>query len=160
MSAAVALTPEVLRKAFGSFPSGVVAVAALVDDVPVGMAASSFTSVSLDPPLVSVSIAQSSATWPLLRRAARLGVSVLAAHHAALCRQLSGPAAHRFAGVQWEQRTSGAVLMADAAAMFECSVADELAAGDHLIALLRLHEVDDGSAPPLVFHRSRLVPLG
>jgi flavin reductase (DIM6/NTAB) family NADH-FMN oxidoreductase RutF len=159
MSAAVALTPELLRKAFGSFPSGVVAVAAFVDDVPVGMAASSFTSVSLDPPLVSVSIAHTSATWPQLRRASRIGVSVLAAHHAALCRQLAGPAESRFAGVRWEQRGSGALLVSDAAARFECSVADEFAAGDHLIALLRLHDVDDGSAPPLVFHRSRLVPL-
>src|ERR1700761_3481916 len=58
------LDPARLRKAFGIFPSGVVAVAAQVDGVLVGLAASSFTSVSLDPPLVSFSIANASKTWP------------------------------------------------------------------------------------------------
>ena len=63
------LDPARLREAFGSFPSGVVAVAAEVDGALIGLAASSFTSVSLDPPLVSVSLANSSKTWPDLRRA-------------------------------------------------------------------------------------------
>jgi flavin reductase (DIM6/NTAB) family NADH-FMN oxidoreductase RutF len=159
MTGALALTPDALRRAFGSFPTGVVAVAAALDGAPVGLAASSFTSVSLDPPLLSVSVARSSTTWPVLRAAPRIGVSVLAGHHATLCRRLAGPAAERFAGVAWQQTTGGAVLLRDAASRFECSVADELPAGDHLIVLLRLHEVDDGTAPPLVFHRSRLAPL-
>ena len=72
------LDPKRLREAFGIFPSGVVAVAAEVDGKPVGLAASSFTSVSLDPPLVSFSIANTSKTWPDLRRAPHLGVSILA----------------------------------------------------------------------------------
>lgn len=71
-----------LRKAFGIFPTGVVAVAAEVDGELIGLAASSFTSVSLDPPLVSVSIANGSKTWPDLRRAGHLGVTVLADHQA------------------------------------------------------------------------------
>jgi len=69
----------------------VVAVAALIDGSPVGLAASSFTSVSLDPPLVSISIANTSKTWPPLRCAARLGVTVLAAHRAELAHRLAGP---------------------------------------------------------------------
>ena len=63
------LDPVRLRQAFGIFPSGVVAVAAQVDGEHVGLAASSFTSVSLEPPLVSFSIANASRTWPDLRRA-------------------------------------------------------------------------------------------
>ena len=94
-----ALDPGALRRAFGAFPSGVVAVAAEVDGVPVGMVASSFTSVSLEPALVSFSIANTSSTWPLLRRSARLGLSVLADHHDHVCRQLAGPAAQRFDGL-------------------------------------------------------------
>ena len=58
------IDPAALRKAFGIFPTGVVAVAAQVDDELIGVAASSFTSVSLDPPLVSFSIANTSKTWP------------------------------------------------------------------------------------------------
>jgi hypothetical protein len=58
------LDPRRLRDAFGVFPSGVVAVAAVVDGEPTGLAASSLTSVSLDPPLVSFSVANTSKTWP------------------------------------------------------------------------------------------------
>ena len=58
------LDPARLRTAFGIFPTGVVAVAAEVDGLLVGLAASSFTSVSIDPPLVSFSIARTSKTWP------------------------------------------------------------------------------------------------
>lgn len=77
------LDPVALRRAFGSFPTGVVALAAEVADRPLGLAAGSFTSVSLDPPLVSISLAAGSRTWPTLRAASRLGVTVLADHHGA-----------------------------------------------------------------------------
>lgn len=70
-------TGDQLRRAFGCFPSGIT-VCALVDGTPVGMAASSFTSVSLAPPLVSVCIQHTSTTWPVLRNRPRLGLSVLA----------------------------------------------------------------------------------
>ena len=80
-----------LREAFGVFPSGVVAVAAEVDGELAGLAASSFTSVSLEPPLVSFSIANTSKTWPTLRRAERLGLTILADHHGDVCRRLAGP---------------------------------------------------------------------
>ena len=86
------LDQRTLRDAFGAFPSGVVAVAASVKGQLTGIAASSFTSVSIDPPLVSFSISTTSSTWPLLREAGRLGISVLADHHDAVCRQLAGPA--------------------------------------------------------------------
>ena len=80
-----------LRRVFAAFPTGVTAIAALVDGVPVGLAASSFTSVSLEPPMVSVCVARTSATWPLLRRADRLGVSVLGAHQEEACQAAQRP---------------------------------------------------------------------
>ena len=70
------LDPRTLRDAFGAFPSGVVAVAASVRGQLTGIAASSFTSVSIDPPLVSFSISTTSSTWPLLREADRMGTTV------------------------------------------------------------------------------------
>lgn len=153
------LDPVRLRRAFGVFPSGVVAVAAAVDGQPVGLAASSFTSVSLDPPLVSFSIANTSKTWPDLRRADHLGVTVLAAHHSAICRQLAGPVEHRFEGIQASVSEGGAVTIDDGLARFDTTIYREVEAGDHTIVLLRLHAVDhpvDGEEElgPLVFHRS------
>ncbi len=148
-----------LREAFGAFPSGVVAVAAEVEGRLTGLAASSFTSVSLDPPLVSFSVANTSRTWPHLRRAGHLGLTVLADHHGEVCRRLAGPVEHRFDDVPVSASDDGAVTLDEGLARFDCTIYREVEAGDHTIVLLRLHAVDskpvDGDASlPLVFHRS------
>ena len=152
------LDPDALRTAFGVFPSGVVAVAAEVGGRLVGLAASSFTTVSLEPPLVSVNLARTSHTWPDLRRAGHLGVTVLAGHHGAVCRQLAGPADARFDGVRHTVDGNGAVFLPDGLAQFDCTVEREVEAGDHVLVLLRLHALrhadEHAAGDPLVFHRS------
>lgn len=155
------LDPARLREAFGSFPSGVVAVAAEVDGQLLGLAASSFTSVSLNPPLVSINLAVTSKTWPDLRRATHLGLTVLADHHGPLCRQLAGPVAERFTDVAHTVTPQGAVLIDDGLAKFDTTVHREVDAGDHVLVLLELHAVDNGGSAlsPLVFHRSQFGSL-
>ena len=148
------LDPDRLRDAFGVFPSGVVAVAAVVDGRVTGLAASSFTSVSLSPPLVSFSIARTSNTWPDLRSAPHLGITVLAEHHGDVCRQLAGPVAERFTGIPLAETEQGAVTLTEGLARFECTVYREVEAGDHLVILLQLHAVEHSLGRPLVFHRS------
>lgn len=152
------LDPVALRRAFGVFPTGVVALAAEVEGVPVGLAASSFTTVSIDPPLVSVSVAHTSKTWPDLRRARHFGVTVLADHHGTVCRQLSGPVADRFTGIDLTVAEDGAVTLDEGLVRFSCSLYREVEAGDHVIVLLKVESVDHaeqgGDAHPLVFHRS------
>lgn len=144
-----------LRQAFGAFPSGVVAVAARVGERVVGLAASSFTSVSLDPPLVSFSIGSMSRTWPELCRAGHLGVTVLADHHDAVARQLAGPSATRFDGLSMSFSDAGAVVLTDGLAWFDTTIDRTFEAGDHIIVLLRLHAVAHVEhSLPLVFHRS------
>ena len=152
------LDPARLREAFGIFPTGVVAVAADVEGRLIGLAASSFTSVSLDPPLVSVNLAVSSKTWPDLRRASHLGVTVLADHHDVVCRQLAGPVDHRFDGLAHTVTEHGAVTLDDGLAQFDCTIYREVDAGDHILVLLELHAVEhvdhNLAGAPLVFHRS------
>lgn len=148
------LDPAALRQAFGVFPSGVVAVGAVVDGAAVGLAASSFTSVSLDPPLVSFSIARTSKTWPDLRRASHVGLTILAEHHGEVCRQLAGPVDQRFEGLAVSVTDGGAVTLDEGVAQFDCTIYREVDAGDHIIVLLQLHAVDHGLGQPLVFHRS------
>jgi flavin reductase (DIM6/NTAB) family NADH-FMN oxidoreductase RutF len=149
------IDPQRLREAFGVFPSGVVAVAAEVDGTLVGLAASSFTSVSLEPALVSFSVAQTSKTWPDLRRAGHLGVTILAAHHDKVCRQLAGPVEHRFDDVPVTVTDDSAVMLDEGLARFDCSIYREVEAGDHLIVILQLHAVEHAdTSQPLVFHRS------
>ena len=146
---------RMLRDAFGAFPTGVVAVAAQVDGRLMGLAASSFASVSLEPPLVSFCVAKGSSTWPELRKAEHLGVTVLAEDHGALCRQLAGPAQERFSGIAFEISDSGAVMLTEGIAQYDCTVREELEAGDHVIVLLQLHAVVVHSrGQPLIFHRS------
>lgn len=154
------LDPIRLRHAYGVFPTGVVAVAAEVDGHLIGLAASSFTTVSLEPPLVSINLATSSKTWPDLRRAGHLGLTVLADHHGPLCRQLAGPVERRFDGVDVTVTEAGAVLVDDGLAMFDTTVYREVEAGDHVLVLLELHAVHHGGeGPPLIFHRSRFERL-
>jgi len=148
------LDPQALREAFGVFPSGVVAVAADVGGTAIGLAASSFTSVSLDPPLVSFSVARTSKTWPTLRRAEHLGVTILAEHHGEACRQLAGPVAERFDGIAISASEQGALTLDEGLAQFDCTIYDEVEAGDHIVVLLQLHAVRHSIGQPLVFHRS------
>lgn len=149
--------PGQLRSAYGCFPSGVTAVCAIeADGTPVGMAASSFTSVSMDPPLVSVCVQNTSTTWPKLRSRPRLGVTVLAADQDLAAGRLASKKGNRFAELDWVPTDDGSVFVHGAAAWLDCTVHAEVPAGDHAIVLLRIHAVDARpDRAPLVFHASR-----
>ncbi|RJS45333.1 flavin reductase family protein [Nocardioides cavernaquae] len=158
--ASVALDPQALRGWYGAFPSGVVAVAAHVDGQLTGIAASSFTSVSLDPPLVSISVARTSNTWPSLRKAGQIGISVLADRQDIVCRQLAGPVPERFAGLRFSVTSGGAVLLRESVANFTTTLHSEIDAGDHVIVLLEVRGAEDGEGKaPLIFHRSVFAQL-
>lgn len=94
------LTPSSLREAFGHFPTGVVAIAAEVDGVRQGLAASTFVPVSLEPPLVSFCVQNTSTTWPKLTGVPMLGISVLGEAHDAAVRTLAAKTGDRFAGLE------------------------------------------------------------
>lgn len=152
-----------LRRLFGRFPTGVTALCALDQGKPVGMTASAFVAISLNPPLVSVCIKRGSGTWRQLRTCERVGISVLSNGHAATARQLAQWSDDRFRGLEYEATPDGAVFLANAAAWLECSVEQEIAAGDHDIVLFRLHQAAAADeVMPLVFHSSdfhTLAPL-
>ena len=154
------LDPNRLRKAFGNFPTGVVAVAAHVNGELIGLAASSFTSVSLAPPLVSLAIANTSKTWPRLRHAQHVGVTILADHHGPVARQLAGPVETRFDGLNVTLSDLGTVTLVDGLAQFDTTIYREVEAGDHTIVLLQLHAIEQAdTSSPLVFHRSSFARL-
>ena len=149
-----------LRRVFGCFPSGVTAVCSLDGAQPIGIAASSFTSVSINPPLVSVCISNTSTTWPRLRERPRLGLSVLAHDQESACRALAAKEQDRFVGLSWRMGQSASVLIDGAVAWLECSIHAELEAGDHSVVLLRIHDLGaDHGAEPLIFHGSRFREL-
>jgi flavin reductase (DIM6/NTAB) family NADH-FMN oxidoreductase RutF len=143
-----------IKQAFAQFPSGVAAFSAMVGFAPEVLVASSFTvGVSLEPPLVMFAVQNSSTTWPKLRRAPRLGVSVLAEGQEAVCLQLSSRKGERFAGVATSTSDAGAVVIDGAVLSLECEVVSETPAGDHSIVVLEVKstEINHG-AQPLVYH--------
>ena len=144
-----------LRNVFAHFPSGLVVIAALGADGPVGLIASTFTTVSLDPPLISVNIGRSSTTLPSLAAADHWGVSVLSADQAHIADLLRRPAAQRFDGIDWTSSDTGAVHVDGVTAGFGTRVDRIIPAGDHVIALLEVHHHHATGSDPLVFHRSR-----
>ncbi len=152
--------PLDLRRVLSTYPTGVTAVAALIGGRPAGITANSFTSVSLEPPIVSICVAHASTTWPELRTAPRLGISVLGAHQERHGRLLSARGIDRFASLQWQATDHGAVLLDGASAWLDCSIERLIPVGDHDLVLLTVHSLDgDVSVPPLVFHASRYLAL-
>lgn len=150
-----AFSQGLLRQAFACFPSGVTAFCGIVDDRPEGMAASSFTSVSIDPALVSVCVAKTSSTWPRLSRLPSLGLSVLSAEHGTVARALSAKGIDRFASVEWAKTESGAVFVHGATLWLEATPYKVVDAGDHQIVVLEIDSLL--MAPdiePMIFHRS------
>ena len=151
-------SPEALRETFSRFPQGVALIAAEVDGSPVGLVASTLTAgVSLEPPLVSVAIQNSSATWPTLRRATELGISLLSTEQEALARQLaSKDRPRRFSGVDSEVSAGGALTLPGSSARLWTRHYGEFAAGDHTVALLEILATGTEEGPEaLVFHRSQ-----
>lgn len=155
------LTPTSLREAFGHFPSGVIAIAAEVDGVRVGLAASTFVPVSLDPPLVSFCVQNSSTTWPKLVDLPYLGISVLGESHDAAAKTLAAKTGDRFAGLETKSTDGGAVFIHGTSVWLESAIEQLVPAGDHTIVVLRVHDItvhDD--VAPIVFHRSSFRKLG
>lgn len=154
---APAVSGKDLRNILAGVPTPIATVAALVDGAPVGMVVGTFVGVSLEPPLVSVSLQKSSSTWPLLRRADSLGVSVLTADHSGHIGRLSGPSAERFEGIGWTG-DDDAVFLDGAAASFRTRIHAEVDAGDHVVALLAVDYAYSrpSAADALVFHHSKV----
>lgn len=154
------LNAAAVREAFGHFPSGVIAIAAEIAGVRIGLAASTFVPVSLDPPLVAFCVQNTSNTWPNLRKAPTLGISVLGEAHDDAARTLAAKTGDRFAGLDVSTVDSGAVFVDGTAAWIEASVRSEVPAGDHAIVILEIHALQVHSAvEPIVFHRSKFRKL-
>ena len=155
------LSPTTLREAFGHFPSGIIAIAAEVDGVKVGLAASTFVPVSLEPPLVSFCVQNTSETWPKLKGLPYLGISVLGESHDEAVRTLAAKTGDRFAGLQTTSTETGAVFVEGTSMWLESSIEQLIPAGDHTIVILRVSGITvHADVAPIVFHRSTFRRLG
>ncbi|CAN5860238.1 flavin reductase family protein [soil metagenome] len=142
------------RQVLGHFPTGVTVVTAALEAKPVGLAIGSFTSVSLDPPLVAFCPARSSSSWPIIDQAGAFCVNVLGEDQEELCRVFASKGDDKFAGIGWRAAASGSPVLADVIAWMDCEIDAVHEAGDHLIVVGRVLELEVGEeAGPLVFFR-------
>jgi flavin reductase (DIM6/NTAB) family NADH-FMN oxidoreductase RutF len=151
---AAAFEPAWFRRVLGHFPTGVAVVTSIGRDGPVGMAVGSFTSVSLDPPLVAFLPDRVSTSWPKIRATKRFCVNVLAADQEAVCRVFAQSGIDKFAHVDWSLSPGGLPTVAGALAWIECDLEAVHDAGDHFIVLGHVRQLDvAATVAPLVFFK-------
>ncbi|MER8423103.1 flavin reductase family protein [Mesorhizobium sp. M1403] len=146
----VVCDPGLLRNAFGRFATGVTVVTTGTADGPVAITANSFSSVSLDPPLVLWSIGRHSRRFEAFANSAHYAIHVLAEDQIDLCWRFSKSGTD-FADLDLSWSEHGVPLLPRALARFECSVADRFPAGDHMILLGRVLELQTQEGLPLLF---------
>jgi len=142
------------RQVLGHFATGVTVITGLDVDGPVGFAVNSFTSVSLDPPLIAFCVRWRSATWPRIRATGRFTVNILSSDQEAVSRRFASSATDRFAGIGWHPSPSGSPVLDDALAWVDATVEVEHAAGDHALVVGRVAALGvTREGAPLVFYR-------
>ncbi len=146
-------TSLAMREVLGSFCTGVVIVTA-VGDEPLGFTCQSFTSLSLDPPLISFSPALTSTTWPRIRKIGTFCVNVLAENHPELSTKFARSGTDKYAGVEWTPSPKGSPILDGVVAWIDCTVWAEHDGGDHTIVIGEVHDLaSDLQQHPLLFYR-------
>src|SRR5476649_2072654 len=146
------------RDALGFFPTGIAVMTAVSDEAShIGITVNSFTSVSLDPPLVLWCIDRRSRRYPAFSQANGFTVSILASGHKAVSSKLASAGEHTLDGIDLVPTELGPPALKDALAVFECARESVQDAGDHAILIGRVLRFarNDGVGAPLVYFRGR-----
>ena len=151
------IDPATFRQVLGNYPTGVSVITALdVDGQPVGMIVGTFTSVSLDPPLVGFLPDKRSTTWPIIEAAGHFCVNVLASDQTELCRLLGRSGADRFVGVEYTLSEHDLPVLDQAMVAIECRLHSVTEAGDHWFVLGQVLGMEARrEADPLLFFKGR-----
>jgi flavin reductase (DIM6/NTAB) family NADH-FMN oxidoreductase RutF len=145
---------QAMRDVLGHFASGVTVVTAVTDTGPTGFTCQSFSSLSLDPPLIAFAPAKTSQTWPALRAIGQFCVNVLAEGQDDVSQNFARSGADKFAGFPWTPSSHGSPVLDDVVAWLDGELWAEYDGGDHTIVVARV--LDLGADPdrrPLLFHR-------
>ena len=150
------MDPKHFRQVLGQYPTGVVIVTSVsAQGEALGMTVGSFTSVSLDPPLVAFLPDKASSSWKALRESGpRFCVNVLAAQQEDVCRAVASRKVNKFHDIRWRPSAAGNPIIDGAVAYIDCTVEAIHDAGDHHIVIGRVHDLDlTGTGHPLLFFR-------
>jgi 3-hydroxy-9,10-secoandrosta-1,3,5(10)-triene-9,17-dione monooxygenase reductase component len=147
---------DLFRGALGCFASGVTIVTTLKDGASAGTTVSAFSALSMDPPLVLVSMDRGSNTLAAIRDAGFFGVNILSAEQAGIARKFaSSKGGPKFEGVDWQSEVTGAPLFAENSSTIDCALEMVHDGGDHEILVGRVLFVDcPGETEPLLYFKS------
>lgn len=150
-----AIDPAQFRQVLGHFPTGVAVVTAVHEGMPVGMSIGSFTSVSLDPPLVAFFPGRTSSSWPAIEASGAFCANVLAEDQEHLSRLFAGKGDDKFSGVGWQPGPTGSPVLDGVLAWIDCDIERVEEAGDHWYVLGRVRDLaaTGKAGGPLVFFR-------
>ena len=149
-----AVSSEQFRRACGRFPTGVTIATVLdAEGLPHGLTVSSFTSVSLDPPLISICLGHAVSVIGLFRAAGYFGINILTAEQRPLSEHFARKGHDRFDGVRWIAGETGVPLIEGVLAAIECRVEQRIPAGDHDIFVGRMVAARVAEGWPLVHFR-------
>ena len=150
-----------LRRAFGNFATGVTIVTTLdAAGNPCGFTANSFTSVSIDPPLLLVSIAKTAYGCEVFTSSDGFAVNILAREQRDLSNRFAAAGTDKFAGLGWQGKASGSPVIDNVVAWFDCSHHEQVDAGDHIILIGRVLDYSYSTQTPLGFCRGAYVSFG
>jgi len=148
--------PDELRRCLGSFVTGVTVMTALDEDGNlVGMTANSFTSLSLDPPLIVWSLRLNSSSMPIYKKAHRFVVNILAQDQIDISNRFSKSAPDRFNGIPFKTGIAGVPLIDGCASYLECKLEASYPGGDHLLFVGRVERIQLSERKPLAFGGGR-----
>ena len=144
------MDPQIYREFFGQLPTGVTAIVAASPNGPVGLVVGTFSSVSLDPPLVSFMVTSGSRSWTAVKAVGRFTANILASDQRRLSQIISGWSPDKFRNVKFED--SNPSVIKDCLAWADCVLEREVEAGDHMIVLAApLQLTLARAARPLIF---------
>ena len=155
------ISQKELRDAFGAFLTGVTVVTTQTDNkTPIGFTANSYTSVSLDPPLLLVCPGKALSSFGIFNECEHFAVNILAEDQQEISNIFASAGGDRFATIDWSKDVNGSPLIKHASVSFSCATEQRVDAGDHIIMLGRILEITNASLPGLGYCRDGYFSLG
>ena len=142
------------KEVMGNYPTGVTVVTMMTDEgVPLGLTVNSFASVSIDPLLILWSIDKRVSTYEQFVHSKKFAVHILASNQSELCYLFAARDVDRFSNCEWEKSKHSLPIIKNAAATLQCETFKAVEAGDHMILIGKVIEIDGENPAPLLYHK-------
>lgn len=155
--------PQTFRNTLGHFASGITVISGAQGSQPIGFTCQSFSSLSVEPPLICFNVMNTSTTYPLIRDTGRFAVNVLAAEQHEISNQFAMSGTDKWAGVDWRVSRQGNPVLMGSLMWLDCTLFAEHPAGDHLIVVGHVREMSPPEwhvGDPLLYFKGRYHRLG